>query len=144
MLIGEFTHTLDEKNRVSLPAKFRKEMGKKVVLAPGLDGCISMYTEDEWKTFAVRLREGSQLRADDRNFSRFIFGGAVETDIDTAGRILIPDFLKDRAKLGTKVAIIGVETRAEIWNEATWKAFKKRVDTEADALAEKLGGLGVV
>jgi MraZ protein len=144
MLIGEYTHTLDDKNRVSLPAKFRKEMGKKVILAPGLDGCVSMYTESEWKKLAERLGEGSMLRSDDRNFNRFIFGGAVETDVDTAGRILVPDFLKDRAVLGAKVAIIGVQNRAEIWNEKKWKEYKKSVESQADALAEKLGQIGVL
>ncbi len=119
-------------------------MGKKVILAPGLDGCVSMYTEGEWKKLAERLGEGSMLRSDDRNFNRFIFGGAVETDIDTAGRILVPDFLKDRAVLGAKVSIIGVQNRAEIWNEKKWKEYKKSVESQADALAEKLGQIGVL
>jgi MraZ protein len=144
MLIGEYTHTLDDKSRVSLPVKFRKEMGKKIVLAPGLDKSIAMYTESEWKKLSLKLSEGSMLRSDDRNFSRFIFGGAVETEVDTAGRILIPDFLKDRAGLKGKVSIIGVQNRAEIWNEATWKEYKKSVDREADTLAEKLGNIGVL
>lgn len=144
MLIGEYTHTMDDKNRVSLPAKFRKEMGKKVILAPGLDGCVSMYTETEWKKFSERLSEGSVLRSDDRNFNRYIFGGAIESDVDTAGRILIPDFLKEKASLGTKISIIGVQNRAELWNEKKWKEFKKSVESQADTLAEKLGQIGVL
>ncbi|MBP6911617.1 MAG: division/cell wall cluster transcriptional repressor MraZ [Candidatus Pacebacteria bacterium] len=144
MLIGEYTHTMDDKNRVSLPAKFRKEMGKKVILAPGLDGCVSMYTEAEWKKFSTRLSEGSVLRSDDRNFNRYIFGGAVESDVDTSGRILIPDFLKEKGGLGTKISIIGVQNRAEIWNEKKWKEFKKSVESQADTLAEKLGQIGVL
>lgn len=144
MLIGEYTHTLDDKNRVSMPAKFRAEMGKKIVLAPGLDGCISMYTEKEWKNFSQKLSEGNMLRALDRSFNRFLFGGAVETDVDTQGRILIPDFLKKRAGLKEKVCIVGVDNRAEIWNEAKWKAYKTTVEKEADQLAERLGEVGIL
>jgi MraZ protein len=144
MLIGEYKHTLDEKNRMSLPAKFRSELGKKVVLAPGLDKSIFMFTVKEWEKISSRLGENSMLQADNRSFNRFMFGGAVEVDIDTAGRILVPDFLKDRAGLKKNVAVIGVQNRVELWNEKTWEEYKKVVETQADQLAEKLGGVGVL
>ena len=144
MLIGEYKHTLDEKNRMSLPAKFRSELGKKVVLAPGLDKSIFMFTVKEWEKISSRLGENSMLQADNPSFNRFIFGGAVEVDIDTAGRILVPDFLKDRAGLKKNVAVIGVQNRVELWNEKTWEEYKKVVETQADQLAEKLGGVGVL
>jgi MraZ protein len=102
MLIGEYIHTLDDKNRLSLPAKFRALLGKKVVLTPGLDGSIFMFTEREWKKIADKLSDSSMLASDNRSFNRFMFGGAVETPIDGAGRILVPDFLKDRASLKGK------------------------------------------
>ena len=92
MLIGEYTHTIDDKNRLSLPAKFRSEMGKKVVLTRGLDKCVAIFTEKEWKKIAEKLSEGSMLQADNRSFNRFMFGGAVEAEVDTIGRILVPDF----------------------------------------------------
>src|SRR4051812_5973058 len=99
MLIGEYIHTIDEKNRMSLPVKFRKEMGKVVVLAPGLDNSIFMFTVKEWEKIAARLSESSMLQADNRSFNRFMFGGAVEIEVDASGRILLPEFLKDRAGL---------------------------------------------
>ncbi len=144
MLIGEYIHTIDEKNRVSLPARFRGELGKRVVLAPGLDGSIFMFSPGEWEKISSRLGENSMLSADNRSFNRFMFGGAHEVDVDSAGRILIPDFLKSRAKLSGKVAVIGVQNRAEIWNERAWAKYKAGVEGQAESLAEKLGSVGAL
>ncbi len=144
MLIGEYIHTIDEKNRVSLPARFRTELGKKIVLAPGLDNSIFMFSPSEWEKISSKLSDNSMLHADNRSFNRFMFGGAQEVDVDSAGRILIPDFLKGRAKLAGKVAIIGVQNRAEIWNERAWAKYKADVEKSADALAEKLGSVGAL
>src|SRR3989344_4236643 len=99
MLIGEYIHTVDEKNRVSLPSKFRKEMGKSVIITPGLDKCLFVFTTKEWGKVSKRLSDTdsdlSFLTADKRSFNRFMFGPAVEVEVDSIGRILIPDFLKD-------------------------------------------------
>ncbi len=144
MLIGEYTHTIDEKNRLSLPAKFRSEMGKKVVLTPGLDGCLFVFTIKEWVNIEEKLNQSSFLQVDSRSFSRYMLGGAVEAEIDTIGRILVPDFLRDRANLKSKVVLIGVSSRVEIWNDKAWGEYKKVVEKQADSLAEKLGQVGVL
>lgn len=144
MLIGEYTHTIDDKNRLSLPAKFRSEMGKRVVLARGLDKCVAIFTEKEWKKIAEKLSESSMLQADNRSFNRFMFGGAVEAEVDSIGRVLLPDFLKEWGKLQNKVAVIGVQARVEVWNEEAWKANKETIEKQADTLAEKLGQVGVL
>ena len=144
MLIGEFAHSLDDKNRLSLPAKFRQEMGKKVVLARGLDHSVTISTVEEWGKIAKKLSESSMIQADNRNFNRFMFSGAVEVEVDSIGRVLVPDFLKKWGKLGTKVAIIGVQNRAEIWNEDDWRERKAEVEKQADTLAEKLGQMGIL
>ncbi len=144
MLIGEYTHTIDEKNRLSLPAKFRTEMGKKVVLTPGLDNCIFVFSITEWKKITEKLSESSMLNADSRSFNRFLLGGAVEAEIDTIGRVLIPDFLKGRAKLSSKVAVVGVQTRVELWDEGAWTKYKQVVEKQADSLAEKLSQVGML
>lgn len=144
MLIGEYTHSIDEKNRLSLPVKFRQEMGKKIVLTPGLDNCLFIFTIKEWEKISGKLSELSMLQADSRRFNRFMFGGAVETEVDSIGRILVPDFLKNWAHLGNKVIIIGVQNRAEIWNEKSWSEHKAVVEKQADALAEKLGQVGML
>ncbi len=144
MLIGEYIHTLDDKNRVSLPVKFRKELGKSMVITPGLDNCLFVFTMKEWEKIAARLSESSLLQSDNRSFNRFMFGGAVQVEVDSIGRILLPDFLKDRANLKSKVVWIGVQNRLEIWNEKAWSEYKQVVEKQADTLAERLGGIGVL
>jgi len=144
MLIGEYIHTLDDKKRISLPVKFRKEMGRKIVITPGLDGCLFIFTLAEWKKISGKLSESSMLQADNRSFNRFMFGGAVEAEVDSIGRMLLPDFLIKRASLDIKVAVVGVQNRVEIWNEESWRNFKEKVEREADQLAEKLGQAGAL
>jgi MraZ protein len=144
MLIGQYAHTIDDKKRVSLPSKFRKELGGKVVLTHGLDNCLFVYPIKEWLKVSEKLAELSMGQADTRGFNRFMLAGAVEADVDALGRILVPDFLKDFAGLKSKVVIIGVHTRIEIWNEKVWGEYKSRIEKQADALAEKLGEIGVI
>ena len=144
MLIGEFIHTIDDKNRLSLPAKFRTEMGKKVVVTPGLDGCLFVFTLKQWEKISQRLGESSMLQADTRSFNRYMLGGATEAEVDSIGRVLIPDFLRERAELKEKVAVVGVQSRVELWNEKKWQEYKRGVEGQADTLAEKLGQVGVL
>ena len=144
MLLGEYIHSIDEKNRLSLPAKFREVLGKKIVVVPWLDNCLSVFTQKEWQKVSDKLSASSMLQSDNRSFNRFMFGGAVEAEIDSIGRILVPDFLKKWATLKDKAAIIGVQNRIEIWNEEIWNEYKKSVEKKADSLAEKLGQVGVL
>src|SRR5258708_5201236 len=110
MLIGEYIHTIDEKNRVSLPAKFRKEMGKKIIITPGLDNCLFLFTIREWEKVSKKLSDSesdlSFLKASQRSFNRNMFGQASDVEVDSIGRILIPDYLLDRIKLSGKAALI--------------------------------------
>ena len=144
MLIGEYLHTLDNKKRISLPAKFRKEVGKKVVVTRGLDACLFMFPEKAWNKIASKLSDLPFGQADTRGMSRFLLAGAVETDVDGAGRILIPDFLKDFADLKSRVVLAGVSDRIEIWNEKTWEEYKHRIEKGADQMAQTLGDLGIL
>ncbi|MBI2617861.1 division/cell wall cluster transcriptional repressor MraZ [Candidatus Kaiserbacteria bacterium] len=144
MLIGEYTHSLDTKKRLSLPKKFRTELGRKVVVTRGLDNCLFMYPMQAWRKTAKRLEELSFAQADTRGFNRFMLSGAVEVDIDSVGRILVPDFLKEFAGLKSKVVLAGVNDRVEIWNEGAWSEYKTRIERQADAMAEKLGEIGAL
>ena len=143
MLIGEYIHTIDEKNRISLPVKFRKELGKKIIITPGLDQCLFIFTTTEWKKVSKKLSDSNSdlsfLKADQRSFNRYMFGRAAEAEIDSIGRILIPDFLKNIIGLKDKVAIVGVEDRVEIWNDKTWSQNQETVEKQAVGLAEKIG-----
>lgn len=143
MLIGEYRHTLDDKKRLAVPASFRKELGRKVVLTRGLDSCLFLYPVKEWQKMAGKLSTLSMGQAETRSFNRFMFAGASSAEIDGLGRVLIPDFLKSFAGLGTKVVLAGVNDRVEIWDEAKWLAHTGRVEKEADRLAQKLGEIGV-
>lgn len=146
MLIGEYIHALDDKNRLSLPAKFRNELGKKVVITPGLDGCLFVFAVKEWQSIASRLASGesSMLQSDNRGFNRRMFGGAVEAEVDSIGRVLVPDFLKKLAGLVEKVAVVGIQNRLELWNEKVWHEYRDVIEKKADTLAEKLGQIGVL
>lgn len=144
MLLGEHIHTIDDKNRLSLPAKFRTELGKKVVLTPGLDGCLFVFTLKKWAQISETLTSSSSMfQKDSRGFNRYMFGEAVEAEIDSIGRVLVPEFLREHAKLRREVAVIGVQDRVELWNKAAWKDYKQVVEKQADTLAEKLGQAGV-
>lgn len=144
MLIGEYTHTLDEKKRISLPSKFRKELGKKVVVTHGLDNCLFLYPIKEWEKIAEKLGNLSIGQSDTRGFNRIMLAGAVELDIDAIGRVLIPEFLRDFAGMGGKTVFAGVHSRVEVWDERRWKEYKAKVLKQADQLAQKLGEIGVI
>lgn len=144
MLIGEYRHTIDPKKRLSLPAKFRQEMGKKVVITRGLENCLFVYPIKAWKEKAEKLLDLPMGQADSRGFSRFMLSGAVETEVDSLGRILVPDFLRDFGQLKGTVAVIGVGERAELWDEGAWDAYKGTIEKQADTLAEKLGSVGAI
>jgi len=144
MLIGEYRHTLDPKKRLSLPAKFRKELGKSVIITRGLDGCLFLLSHASWKRLVEKFSQLSIGSSDTRGFNRFMLSGAAEADVDSAGRILIPEHLKEFAGLGQDVILAGVGERAEIWNEARWKSYKEHIESQGDQLAAKLGEAGII
>ncbi len=144
MLIGEYKHSIDSKKRLSLPARFRKEVGKEVVITHGLDNCLFVYPVKEWSKVTEKLSTLSMGQADTRGFNRFMLAGAMVSDIDSIGRILVPDYLKEFAELKEKVVVIGVHTHIEIWDEDKWTKYKGQIEKQADALAQKLGEIGVI
>lgn len=144
MLIGEYLHTLDSKKRLSLPAKFRKVVGKKVVVTRGLDACLFMFPLSTWKVIAEKLQSLPFGQSDTRGMSRFLLSGAVETEVDSAGRILIPEYLKEFADLKSRVVLAGVQDRVEIWNEKTWDEYKRHIEKGADQMAQTLGEMGIL
>ena len=141
MLIGEYTHTIDEKGRISLPVKFRKEMGRKVVMTRGLDKCLFIFKMEEWQILSKELSSSPWLKSDTRAFNRRIFGGATEIEVDRIGRMLIPPFLKTEASLErvAKAVLVGVDNRVEVWNEKVWSQYRALIEKRADEIAEKLG-----
>ena len=143
MLIGEYTHTVDEKKRISLPIKFRNEVGRKVVATHGLDNCIFLFPLKEWEKISSKLALLGIGQADTRGINRFMLAGAAEIEVDSVGRILIPDHLREFANIKARVVFAGVHNRIEVWNDKAWSEYKKRMEKQADAVAEKLGEIGV-
>ena len=143
MLIGEYSHTIDAKKRLAVPAKLRKELGDRAVLTRGLDNCLFLYPESEWQKLTQKLSELPVGQANTRSFLRLMLAGAVEVELDQLGRILIPDYLKEYAGLVQKVVIAGVYNRLEIGDEERWGAYKGDVEKNTDMIAEKLGELGL-
>lgn len=144
MLIGEFKHTIDDKNRISLPMKIRKEIGKKIIITRGLDNCLFVYSTKEWEKISEQLGSLGMGQADTRAFNRFMLAGASEINVDSVGRILIPDHLKEFAKIKTKVVFAGIHNRVEVWNENRWEDYKNKVLSHADDMAQKLGDIGAI
>jgi MraZ protein len=144
MLIGKYTHDLDPKKRLTLPSKWRTSLGKKVVVTNGLDNSLFIFPIKEWEIVAQKLSQSGFGNQDTRSFNRFILGNAFETDVDAAGRIVIPDTLKDFARLSGKVVLAGMYSRIELWDENAWNANISKVNGEADALAGKLSDLGIL
>lgn len=144
MFIGEYTHTVDEKKRISLPSKFRKDLGAKVIITKSPDNCLLVYPLKAWEGIAQKLGTLPMGHRDNRDFGRFMLSGAQEVEVDGTGRILVPDFLRDFADLKSKVVFAGLYDRIEIWNEKDWTEKRKLIERQADGMAEKLGGMGVI
>ena len=144
MLIGEYLHTIDQKNRLSVPSKFRKELGKVVVVSRGLDKCLFLYPLEAWKKLAEKL--ASELpwgKAENRSFMRSMIAGASDIEIDALGRILLPDNLKSFASLDKNAMVVGLYNRVEIWNPEIWKTYSESANQNTEIIAEKLGEVGL-
>lgn len=139
MFIGEYRHTFDAKNRISLPAKFRKELGRAIVVTRGLDSCLFIYPKKAWEVEARKMAAHSTGTAAGRGLSRLMLAGASEAEVDSAGRILVPDYLKKFASLDTKAVVAGVSERVEVWDEKAWEKYTATIEKEADRFAEMLG-----
>jgi len=138
MISGEYNHNIDPKSRMFLPAKLRSELGETVILAKSVDKCIAIYSVEAWKTFTEKLDALPNIEA--RNIKRFIYAFATETQIDSQGRVLIPQKLKGYAGIEKNVVVIGVGDHAEIWDEDTWNG---EVNSEnAEEIANMMIKLG--
>ncbi|MCC6405200.1 MAG: division/cell wall cluster transcriptional repressor MraZ [Candidatus Yanofskybacteria bacterium] len=144
MLIGEHVHNLDPKKRLSIPAKFRKELGAGAVLTRGLDGCLWLFPRTQWEALAQRIAGLPMAQSDSRSFARLLLSGASEVQFDSLGRILVPDYLKQYASLSREVVVTGVHTRLELWDRSAWEKYKAKLEKNGDAIAQKLGDLGTI
>ena len=139
MLLGEHDHTIDDKNRLTLPAKFRKPFGEGIVVTRGMDRCLYAYTRGDWEHLVEsRLAELDPLSREARLMQRFFFAGAAEAELDKQGRFMVPPALIEHAKLGRDVVVAGVYDHVEIWDRAAWREQLKEVEGSAEHVAERL------
>lgn len=143
MLLGEYRHNVDVKGRVSVPSKFRDDLGQSFVVTKGLDNCLFMYSKAEWETFEEKLKQLPLTNADARTFIRFFFAGATEVEVDKQGRINIPQVLRDYAGIKKDVVIAGVATRAEIWDSVAWDKYTSSEALNVSNIASQMSNLGI-
>ena len=141
MFIGEFTHSLDKKGRVLVPSKFRSQLAGGAVVTRGLDNSLFLYPENKWEEMAEKLASLPISKSNTRAFSRLMLAGAMDVELDSQGRILLPEYLRDYADLSDKVVIAGLYDRLEMWDKEKWGEYKQNTEKNSDDIAEKLGEL---
>lgn len=143
MFIGEYNHNIDEKGRLAVPVKFRKDLAQGLVITRGLDNCLFLYPKEEWGKLAERLSKLPIFQANTRAFARLMLAGAMDCDLDKQGRFIMPDYLRKYASLKKKVVLTGLYNRLEIWDEEKWTTYKTNTEKNSGDIAEALGELGV-
>lgn len=143
MIIGQYNYNLDPKKRLTIPTKFRSVLAEGAVLTRGIDGCLFLYPQKTWDALADKLSKLPLSQSSARSFARVMLAGAMDVAVDSLGRILIPDYLKEYAKLNKKVVIAGLFDRIEIWDEDRWQKYGQTTDTQVGDIAEGLKELGI-
>lgn len=142
MFSGEFEHTIDDKGRLTIPARFRDELAEGMFVSRGLDGCLFVYPPEGWKALTDKVSNLPLTQKDARYFSRLIYSGS-ECKLDKQGRILLPSSLRQHAGIENEVVIIGVNARLEIWSKGRWQEVTAQLENEGATFAEQLSSLGI-
>jgi len=142
MFMSEYTHSIDTKGRVIVPAKFRESLGNEFVITQGLDGCLFVFPNEEWNAFEEKLKSLPMSNKDARKFVRFFLAGAATVELDKQGRILIPTVLREFAGLEKDVVVVGVGSRVEIWDKSRWD--EATTFSDMDEIAEHMSDLGLI
>jgi MraZ protein len=137
MFIGQYSHNLDEKGRVAVPAKFRVQL-KSAVVTKGLDNCLFLYPKKEWEKMAGDIAELPIDKSSNRAFSRAMLAGAAELEFDKQGRTILPEYLRKFAGLSKNVIIAGLYNRLEIWDEVKWNIYQSESEKNYNEIAEAL------
>ena len=142
MFMGEYSHTIDTKGRLINPSKFREELGETFVVTKGLDGCLFVFSDEEWKAFEIKLKSLPLTNKNARQFARFFVAGATPCELDKQGRILLPATLREFAGLEKDVVLTGMLNRIEIWSKEKWNENNSLDDVAMDEIAEQMTDLG--
>jgi MraZ protein len=143
MFMGQYDHTVDDKGRVALPSRFRDRLAEGLVVTRGLERCLLVYTAADWSVLAERIATLPLTQSDARAFTRFLFSGAMDAQLDRQGRVVIPSYLREYAGIREDVVIAGANTRLEIWDREAWTQTVSKVEDEGVLIAEHLASLGI-
>ena len=143
MFIGEYKHNLDEKGRLAIPTKFRLDLSKGAVVTRGLDTSLFLFPKEEWDKLAEKLASLPLGQSNSRAFARLMLAGAMDLELDKQGRVVLPEYLRTYAELKKSVVIAGLFNRLELWDETSWNIYKKKMEEDAESVAEQLGQLGI-
>lgn len=138
MFMGEFQHSIDDKGRIIIPAKFREHLGPSFVITRGLDQCLFVYPMEEWVIMEQKLKALPLMKSDARAFTRFFFSGATECELDKQGRVNLPPMLREYAKMDKECVVLGVSNRVEIWSKGIWEQYYSQSEETFNDIAEKL------
>lgn len=143
MFIGEYTHAIDDKGRLNLPAKFRRDLTEGVVITRGLDHCLFVYPQKEWRTLAEKLSQLPFSQKESRAFARLMLAGAWDAGLDSQGRVMVPEYLRRYAGLTKQAVVAGLYNRLEIWDESVWQRYKAATESRSEEIAESMSSLGI-
>jgi MraZ protein len=143
MFIGEYSHNMDAKGRVSMPAKFREQLGTVFYLTKGLDNCLFVFPEEEWRVFEEKLKKLPLTNKNARGFVRMFYAGATDCSLDKQGRVNVPQILRTHGGLEKEVKIIGVGSRIELWSEENWDTYNNPDNISYEDIAEHMAELGI-
>lgn len=141
MFMSQYNHTVDAKGRLIVPSKFRDQLGDEFVVTKGMDGCLFVYANEDWKAFEEKLAMLPMTNKEARMFTRFFLAGAATLEVDKQGRILLPANLREFASLEKDVVLVGVGTRIEIWSKENWENMDADQDMESVAASMETFGL---
>lgn len=143
MFIGEYTHSIDEKGRMAIPSKMRRDVSSGAVVTRGIDDCLWLFPKKEWQALAEKLASLPLSDANSRAFSRLMLAGAMEVEFDSQGRILLPGYLRAFAGLKKNAIVAGLYNRLEIWDAEKWEQYKEKSEKANDQIAKHMADLGV-
>lgn len=143
MFIGEHSHSVDSKGRVSVPAKYREDLATGVVITRGLDHCLWVYPKEQWESIAKKLSELPISQKSSRAFARLMLAGAWDAELDKQGRINLPEYLRKFAGITKQVTVAGLYNRLEIWDEDAWHTYREQTEAASESIAEGIADLGI-
>lgn len=143
MFIGEYQHNLDTKGRITMPSKFREELGNTFYITKGMDGCLFVFPEEEWIEMDKKIKGLRLSRKDARGIARLFYAGAIDVSLDKMGRVLLPGNLRKYASLNKEAIVIGVSSRVEIWDKDRWQSYNDDEDFNYDILTESMADLDI-